>query len=128
MSEILGVVQLVLEVDLGHLEEGQACKERVGAGLVLRALALDLEHVGHLLQAALQVLARLHQVLEVVDVREVELEVLEKLGLALGQVLVGEDAEKVAEVVAAVERQPLDVVEQNDPWYNSDTQFRWGTS
>ena len=85
---------------------------------------LDLQHVRHLLESALQVLARLHQVLEVVNVREVELEILEKLGLALGKVLVRQDAEEVAEVIAAVERQPLDVVEQNDPWeYNSDTYF-----
>ena len=69
------------------------------------------------MEASLQVFARLHQIFHVVDVGEVDLERLEELCLALGQLGVGEDAEQVAEVVAAVKGDPLHVIQQ----YNSLT-------
>ena len=73
-----------------------------------------LQHVSDLLQASLKVLTALHQVFDVVDVREVDLEKLEELCLAVGKIDVGEDAEQIPEVVAAVEREPLHVVKQNN--------------
>jgi len=39
---------------------------------------------------------------------------LEEVSLVRGQVLIGEQLKKVAEIVAGVEAQPLDVVHQND--------------
>ena len=87
MAEILAVVDVVLEEHLLHLEEGLPGEEAVAPRLVLRPDPLHLQLVGQLLQAALQVLARLHQVLDVVHVGEVELQVFEERFLCLGQVL-----------------------------------------
>lgn len=47
--------------------------------LVLRADARDVQRLGQLVQAAVQVAAELHQVLDVVHVREVHLQGLPKL-------------------------------------------------
>ena len=69
----------------------------------------DFQLVGDLLQAALEVFARLHEVLDVVDVGEVRLELVEEVGFSLGQVLVGQQVDEVTEVVARVERQPPDL-------------------
>ena len=73
-----------------------------------------LEHVRNLLEATLEVLATLHKILDVVDVGEVDLERLEELRLALGKVAVGQHGQQVAEVVARVEGEPLDVVQEDD--------------
>ena len=76
----------------------------IARGTRSRAGAPHLQLVGHLLQPALQVLAALHQVLHVVDVREVELEQREEVLLVGRQVDVGQQLEHVAEVVAAETR------------------------
>ena len=89
------------------------------------------------LQTTLEVLAALHEVFDVVDLGEVDVEGLKELGLALGQVHVGQQAEEsvwrrnrrrrlhggvssvagspeeVAEVVSRVEGEPLDVIQQH---------------
>ena len=114
MAAVLAIVDVVLEEHLLHLEEGLAGQERIRASLMLRSYPGNLELIGHLLQPALEVLARLHQVFDVVDVGEVQLEQLEKLALRLRQVLVGQQVEEVAEVVARVEAQPLHVLHQDE--------------
>ena len=73
MAAILAVVDVVLEEHLLHLEEGLPGEEAVAPRLVLRPDPLHLQHVGHLLEAALQVLATLHQIFYVVNVGEVNL-------------------------------------------------------
>ena len=57
---------------------------------------LHLQHVGHLLESALQVLATLHQIFDVVNVGEVNLQSLEKLSLAFGQIAVGQHGQKIS--------------------------------
>jgi hypothetical protein len=74
VAAVLGVVDVVLEEHLLHLEEGLACEQRIGSGLMLGPDALNLQLVGHFLKAAFEVFAGLHQVLDVVHVGEVELE------------------------------------------------------
>ena len=73
-----------------------------------------LKHVGHLLQPSLEIFAGLHEIFDIVDVGKVDLERLEELSFALRQLGVGEDAEQVAEVVSAVEGDPLHVVQENN--------------
>ena len=70
---------------------------------MLRADALDLEILGELVEAALEPLARLHQVLDVVEGREVQLEFQEEDILLGREPLAREQFHKVAEVVARVE-------------------------
>ena len=45
------------------------------------------------LESALEILARLHQILDVVDVGEVHLQQLEEFSLGLGQVLIGQQVQ-----------------------------------
>ena len=96
VSEILAVVDVVLEEHLLHLEEGLPGEEAVTAGLMLGADSPHFEFVGELLEAALQILARLHQVLDIVHVREVELQVFKECFLCLGKVLKRIDDERAA--------------------------------
>merc|ERR1712194_706686 len=110
--EVLGVVQLVLEEELAHLEEGGLGEERIRTRVVLRANALHLQVLRQLIQSALEAFARLHQELDVVDVGEVELELPKEVVLVLRQRLAREHLEQVAKVVARVEGDPLHVVAQ----------------
>lgn len=87
MSEVLAVVNVVLEEHLLHLEKCLAGEKAVAPGLMLRSDPLHFKLVGKLLQTALQVLARLHQVLDVVHVGKVQLQALKECLLRLGQVL-----------------------------------------
>ena len=113
--EVLVVVELVLEEELPHLEEGRLREERVRARLVLGAGAVDLEVLRHLVQPALEVVAVPHQPLDVVDPVEVELQLVRELLRRRRQLLAREELEEVAEVVPRVERHPLDVVAEHDP-------------
>lgn len=81
---------------------------------MLGANSTQLQLVGHLLQAALQILARLHQILNVEYVGEVDVQQFEKVSFVGGQVLVGEELQEVTKIVAGMEAQPLDVVHQYD--------------
>ena len=67
---------------------------------MLGSYAQDLEFISDLLEAALEVLAGLHQVLDIVDVGKVELKELKKLALRLGQILVRQEVEQVPKIVA----------------------------
>ena len=53
---------------------------------MLRSNPFNLQHVGHLLKTTLQILAALHEILDIIDVGEVELESLKELILPLRQV------------------------------------------
>ena len=96
VSQYLRVIQLVLKINFCHLEEGSAGEERVRASLVLGSDPFNLQHIRHLLEAALQVLATLHQIFDVVNVGEVDLQSLEKLSLAFGQVAVGQHGQEIS--------------------------------
>ena len=61
-----------------------------------------LQHIRNLLEASLQVLAGFHQILNVVDVGKVNLQDLEELSLPVGEVVVGENAEQITEIVSTV--------------------------
>lgn len=65
-------------------------------------------------QHTLEILARLHQIFDVVDCGKVDSQKLKKLALVSGKILVCEYFHQVAEVVAGVEAEPLDVVHQDD--------------
>lgn len=77
---------------------------------MLRPDPCDFQLVGDLLQAALEVFARLHEILDIVDVWKVGFELLEKVSFSLGQVLVCQQVDEVTKVVARVERKPLDLL------------------
>jgi len=113
-AEVLGVVDDVVKVQLPQLEEGGARQERVAAGLVLRADALDVEVVGEVVEAALEVLAALHHVLDVVDARKVRVHEVEEALLVGRQRRAREDLEQVGKVVARVEAEPLDAVVEHE--------------
>ncbi len=73
---------------------------------MLGANASHLELIGHLLQAALEVLAALHKVLDIVHVGEEELEAFKELTLRLGQVSRCEQVQEVAKIVPAMKGEP----------------------
>ena len=100
MAAVLAVVDVILEEHFLHLKEGLAREEGVRAGLVLRSNAGNLQLVGYLLQPALQVLAALHEVLDIVHVGEVEAESFEELPLGLWQVLCCQQVQEVSKVVS----------------------------
>lgn len=77
----------------------------VRAGLVLRALALDSQLIGNLLQTAVERVP-VKEAFDVQQVREEEFEHFIELVAVGGQGLVGENSEEVAEVGAAVEADP----------------------
>jgi hypothetical protein len=52
-----------------------------------------LQHVRHLLQATFEIFAGLHEIFDIINIGEIDLESLEELRLSLGQLGVGEDAE-----------------------------------
>lgn len=81
---------------------------------MLRADAAQLQLIGDLLQAALQVLARLHQVFHIVDGGKVQAQILEEVALLRRQILVGQQLQQIAEIVARVKAQPPHVVHQDD--------------
>merc|ERR1712227_1126234 len=100
MAEVLRVVQLIFEINFRHSEEGPASEERVRASLVLWPDPLHLQHVCHLLQAPLQILAALHQILHVVDVGEIDLQSLEKFSFPFWQIAVSEHGQEISKVVS----------------------------
>lgn len=75
---------------------------------------LDVEQLGQLVEAPMQAVAELHQVLDVVDDGEVDVDQCEEGGVVVGEALAGEELEQVAEVVAAVEGDPIDGVVEDD--------------
>mmetsp|Transcript_1484 Transcript_1484/g.2418 ORF Transcript_1484/g.2418 Transcript_1484/m.2418 type:complete len:395 (-) Transcript_1484:222-1406(-) len=114
--ELLGLHVLhPAEARLHDLEEGAGREQAVRAGLVHGPHALHVQLLGQPLQAAVHAVHAGHQVLDVEDVREVELEHLEEAALLGGQRLRGQQLQQVAEVVAAVEGDPLDAVHQHQP-------------
>ena len=90
------------------------------ARLVLGPHALDLQLLCQLVEAAMEVGAELHQVLDVVHDREERLEQLEKGALGLWQRLAGHQLHQVAEVIAAVEGQPGDLQQRALRWAGCD--------
>ena len=75
---------------------------------MLRTYAGEMQLVRHLLEAALEALATLHEVLDVVNRRKIYLETLEKLVLILRNDLLGQQLQQVAEIVTRVEAKPVD--------------------
>jgi len=114
VSTVLVVVDIVLEKHFPHFKKRSAGEQAVGARLMLRPDALQLENLADLLQPALQVLTRLHQILDVVNVREKHFQQVEKLRLVGRQRLVHENLEQVSEIVAGVKGEPVDVVGEDD--------------
>jgi hypothetical protein len=94
---------------------------------MINKITHHLKHVGHLLQPSLEIFTGLHEIFDIVDVGKVDLERLEELGFALRQLGVGEDAEQVAEVVSAVEGDPLHVVKKNNACHTRDNVTRGTT-
>ena len=72
-AAVLGDAGEAAEHEGDELHEGTGGEEAVGASLVLRADALYLQCLGQLVEAAMQVVAELHQVLDVPHVGEVDL-------------------------------------------------------
>mmetsp|Transcript_51337 Transcript_51337/g.133406 ORF Transcript_51337/g.133406 Transcript_51337/m.133406 type:complete len:226 (+) Transcript_51337:244-921(+) len=107
------VVHLVLEEELAHLVKGRLREQRVRASLVLRADAFDLEVLGELIEPALEALAGLHEVLDVVEAREINLQLRKEVVLLCRQSFAGEQLHQVAEVIATVEGDPLDVIREH---------------
>ena len=128
---VVVVVVLIGLQYLLHPEEGHSREQRVRAGLMLSPNPLQLQLVRHFLESPLpqetppvnhsvlhnddgdgprlvpssgrylEVLAALHEVLDVVDGREEEVEDLEEVVLLLRQPGVRQQLHQVAEVVAA---------------------------
>jgi hypothetical protein len=98
-----------------ELPERTGRDEAIGPGLVGLPDTLHVEELGELVQAAVQAVAELHEVLDVVDGGEVNLHEPEEAGLRVGEGVAGEDLEQVPEVVAGVEGDPADGVAEHDP-------------
>ena len=80
-------------------------------------LRSDSEHVQQLCdlaESSVQIGARVHEILDVVDDGEIELQQREKVVLLAGQRRAGENLEQVAEVEAGVEADPLDFLVEHD--------------
>lgn len=66
----------------------------------------------------LQVLAALHEVLDIVNDRKVQAKDLEEVHLLLGQVSVGQDLDQVPKVIATVGEAQTELVTSSLSWYN----------
>ena len=88
---LLYVVQVVLKVKLDHLHERVQRQQRVRPGLVHRPDPVHAHHLGDLVQAAVEAVAKLAHVLHVKDPWEEHVEDLEEVALRLGEGLAGQD-------------------------------------
>lgn len=98
-------------LDLVVAPEGQ---QRVRAGLVAGPHTLDIKKLTEPAQAAVEVAAEPHEVLDVVEHREVDSDEVKEGGHVVRQVPAGEQPEQVPEVVPAVEGDPLHVGVEHD--------------
>ena len=84
---------------------------------MLRADSLHVQRLCQLVQSAVQIIAKLHQVLDVVERGEEETQEMEELGLVCGERRGGAHLEQVSKVIPRVEGDPLDILVQYYPAY-----------
>lgn len=126
VTQVLEIVNFVVEKDVAHLEEGARGEETVTAGLMLRTDPLHAQIVGHILQPALQILTTLHQIFDVVNAWKKQIQQSKKLRFTRRQRATRQQLEQVAEIVATstplnphtshcppVKGDPLDVAQQH---------------
>lgn len=77
--------------------------------------SLHLQQLRQLVQPTVEAVAELHQVLNIIHRREINVDQLEEAGLRIRQVLAREELQQVPEIVSAVERDPVHVLVQHDP-------------
>jgi hypothetical protein len=92
-----------------------AGEQTVGPGLVAGPDALHVQRLRQLVEPAVQVVAELHQVLDIIQSGEVGPQQVEKLVLARRQILAREQLQQVPEVVPAVKGNPMHVLVQHNP-------------
>lgn len=110
-------IDFVSEECVFELEKGGSREEGVTTSLMRRPDSNHLELVCYFIEATSQVLTSgvLHgEVLDVVDIREENIEELVEVTFLLRHGLKGEELEEVSEVISGVERDPDDVITQDN--------------
>lgn len=106
-TKVLVVVNRVLEEEFAQFEECGGSEQRVGASLVLRAVASNGKIFGKIIQATAQIATAFHKIFDVVNRGKVEFHHVEKVGLLRRQSVACEKFEEIAKVVARVKRDPM---------------------
>lgn len=119
-SEVFRVIDRAIEILLSHLEKGGGCEQAVTSSLVLLTDPADLKIVCNVLKATFQGLAAPHEKLDVIDAWEPNAKERKKVGFLGGQRAACDHLEQVAKVVAAVERNPLHIVEKRQAGGNEE--------
>lgn len=123
VTKKLDVVHGVIKKEMTHFKECLRGQEGIRSGLMLRTNSRDLlkirksrliltplwsrtktnlQLIRNILQSTLQIFARLHEVLDVVDAREINRQDVEKVGLVFREGSTREELQEVAKVVATV--------------------------
>lgn len=90
-----------------QLPESTRCEQTIRTSLMADPYPLYIQQLSKLVEPSMEAIAELHQVLNVVNRREVNLDEIKEPDLRLRQVLASEQLEEVTEVVPAVERDPV---------------------
>ncbi|URE02866.1 hypothetical protein MUK42_07226, partial [Musa troglodytarum] len=97
-----------------QLPESTRREQAVGTSLVADPDPLNIKQLGELVEPPMEAVAELHEMLDVVHGREVYPDEIEEASLGVGEVLASEHLKKVAEVITAVEGDPVDGVIKHD--------------
>lgn len=74
---------------------------------------LYIKQLGKLTETAMEIVAELHEMLDVVHCGEEDLDEIKELGLCFREASASDDLKKVAEIIATMEGNPLDVIVEN---------------
>ncbi|KAL8153286.1 hypothetical protein V2J09_011046 [Rumex salicifolius] len=103
------------EAEAEAVAEAGCIKQTVRARLVTNPHSLHLQQLGELVQSSMEAVTELHQMLDVIHSWKVSGNKLEKLRLGFRQLPAGQQLQQVAEIVPAVERNPVNVLIQHHP-------------
>lgn len=77
--------------------------------------SLNLEQLGQTIQSSMQIIAELHEMLDVIEVGKVHPDEVEETTLGGRQAPIHYELEQVTEIIATVEGDPSNVLIQDDP-------------
>mmetsp|Transcript_16727 Transcript_16727/g.42490 ORF Transcript_16727/g.42490 Transcript_16727/m.42490 type:complete len:350 (-) Transcript_16727:427-1476(-) len=114
-AKVAVIFHVVVEKDLAQGKKHRGCEQAIRASLVHGSHALGAELLGKLVETGFErgALHLGHDVLDVVQAGKVGVQQAEELLLLGGQRRKGEELEQVAKIVTAVERDPLDVLDED---------------
>eukprot|EP00252_Welwitschia_mirabilis_P012917 TRINITY_DN2851_c1_g1_i1.p2 TRINITY_DN2851_c1_g1~~TRINITY_DN2851_c1_g1_i1.p2 ORF type:complete len:140 (+),score=15.54 TRINITY_DN2851_c1_g1_i1:143-562(+) len=90
-------------------------QQAIRTSLMTDSNSLDIQQFSQLIQPAMKAVAELHQMLYIINSREVNVDKIEEAGLSRGQSLACQELQKVPKIIAAVKRYPVHSIIQNNP-------------